>query len=72
MNLSDINIPEYIAAMWEPLNDEQREFLANHFTIQSYKKNEIIYCEGESPKYLMCLLNGKVKIYKDGVGGRSR
>lgn len=72
MNLSDINIPEYIAAMWEPLNDEQREFLANHFTIQSYKKNEIIYCEGESPKYLMCLLNGKVKIYKDGVGGRSQ
>lgn len=22
--------------------------------------------------YLMCLLNGKVKIYKDGVGGRSQ
>ncbi len=72
MNLSDINVPDLIADMWEPLDSEQRDFLANHFTLQSYKKNEIIYCEGESPKYLMCLLNGKVKIYKDGVGGRSQ
>lgn len=72
MNLSDINVPDLIADMWEPLDSEQRDFLANHFTLQSYKKNEIIYCEGESPKYMMCLLNGKVKIYKDGVGGRSQ
>ncbi|TWV11327.1 Crp/Fnr family transcriptional regulator [Bacteroidaceae bacterium HV4-6-C5C] len=72
MNLSDINVPDLIADMWEPLDSEQRDFLASHFTIQSYKKNEIIYCEGESPQYMMCLLNGKVKIYKDGVGGRSQ
>ena len=72
MNLSDVNVPELIADMWEPLNEEQREFLANHFTLQNYKKNEVIHCEGETPKYLMCLLNGKVKIYKDGVGGRSQ
>ncbi len=72
MNLSDINVPDLIADMWEPLDSEQRDFLASHFTIQSYKKNEIIYCEGENPQYMMCLLNGKVKIYKDGVGGRSQ
>ncbi|MCI1648596.1 MAG: Crp/Fnr family transcriptional regulator [Bacteroides sp.] len=72
MNLSDINVPELIADMWEPLNEEQREFLANNFILQNYKKNEILYCEGETPKYLMCLLSGKVKIYKDGVGGRSQ
>lgn len=72
MNLSEINVPERIAEMWAPLNAEQREFLANNFTLQNYKKNETIYCEGESPTYLMCLLSGKVKIYKDGVGGRSQ
>lgn len=38
MNLSDVNVPELIADMWEPLNEEQREFLANHFTLQNYKK----------------------------------
>lgn len=72
INQSDFNIPELIADMWAPLNEEQRDFLSNHFTIQSYKKNEIIHCEGERPTHLMCLLAGKVKIYKDGVGGRSQ
>lgn len=72
INLSDIVVSEYIADMWAPLNAEQREFLANNFTLQNYKKNETIYCEGEVPTHLMCLLSGKVKIYKDGVGGRSQ
>ena len=70
-NLSEIKVQELIADMWSPLNEEQREFLADHFTLQSYKKNEVIHCEGETPTHLMCLLSGKVKIYKDGVGGRS-
>lgn len=71
-NLSNINVPELIADMWEPLNEEQREILASHFTLQTYKKNEVIHCEGETPTHLMCLLSGKVKVYKDGVGGRSQ
>lgn len=72
INLSEINVSERIADMWAPLNEEQREFLASQYTLQNYKKNEIIHCEGETPTHLMCLLNGKVKIYKDGVGGRSQ
>lgn len=72
INLSEINVPEHIADMWAPLNSEQREFLAHNFTLQSYKKNETIYCEGETATHLMCLISGKVKIYKDGVGGRSQ
>ena len=71
-NLSNINVPELIADMWNPLNEEQREILASHFTLQTYKKNEVIHCEGETPTHLMCLLSGKVKVYKDGVGGRSQ
>ena len=72
VNLSNIDVPELIADMWQPLNEEQREYLANHFTLQNYKKNENIHCEGETPTHLMCLLSGKVKVYKDGVGGRSQ
>lgn len=71
-NLSDIDVPALIADMWAPLNEEQRAYLSEHFTLQNYKKNEVIHCEGETPTHLMCLLNGKVKIYKDGVGGRSQ
>ncbi len=72
INLSEINVPALIADMWQPLNEEQRAFLADHFTLRNYKKNELVHCEGETPAYLMCLLSGKVKIYKEGVGGRSQ
>lgn len=71
-DLSEAEIAESIPDLWLPLTDAQKDFLARNFTIQKYKKNEVIYCEGETPGALMCLLNGKVKIYKDGVGGRSQ
>lgn len=70
--LSLNEISESIADLWTPLNEEQRTMLAKEFTIQRFKKNEIIYCEGDRPTHIMCLLNGKVKIYKDGVGGRTQ
>ena len=65
-------ITESIADLWQPLNEQQRALLAKDFTIQRFKKNEIIYCEGDKPTHIMCLLSGKVKIYKDGVGGRTQ
>lgn len=70
--LIEFEIAESIPDLWQPLTQEQKEILAKDFTIQKFKKNETIYCEGETPAYLMCLLSGKVKIYKDGVGGRSQ
>ena len=70
--MSDIDISEPLSDMLAPLNNEQKEFLMNNYTIQTYKKNETIYCEGETPSHLMCLISGKVKIFKDGVGGRSQ
>ena len=65
-------MPKVYLTCGKPLTEEQRILLAQNFTIQKYKKNETIYCEGETPTHLMCLLTGKVKIYKDGVGGRSQ
>lgn len=70
--LTEAEIAESIPDLWQPLTTEQRVILARDFTVQKYKKNETIYCEGETPMHLMCLLTGKVKIYKDGVGGRSQ
>ncbi|MGN0037420.1 MAG: Crp/Fnr family transcriptional regulator [Bacteroidaceae bacterium] len=70
--LTETEIAGIISDLWNPLTEEQRAYLSAHFTIQRYKKNETIYCEGESPTLMMCLLSGKVKIYKDGVGGRSQ
>lgn len=61
-----------IADMWELLTDDQRILAAEHMEVKRYKKNQVIYSEGQTPNHLFCLLEGKVKIYRDGVGGRSQ
>ena len=71
----EIKQEEMIAAiddMWQLLTDEQRELVGQHLEARRYKKNQVIYAEGETPSHLLCLLEGKVKIYRDGVGGRSQ
>jgi len=54
----------------DALTARQREFLKRNYEIKHYKKNDIIYLEGDEPKDLLCLMHGKVKIYREGVGGR--
>ena len=56
--------------MLSTLTPEQREELLRHVSVVKYKKNDVIYSEGDLPTNLLCLVSGKVKIYKDGVGGR--
>ena len=54
------------------LKDEQKDRLKEKSTLAHYKKNEIIYKEGDKPTGLLFLSTGKVKIYKEGVGGREQ
>lgn len=65
-------LKEDMSDMWAILNSEEKRILTDNFHIQTFRKNEMIYSEGEKATQLMCLLKGKVKIYKDGVGGRSQ
>jgi CRP-like cAMP-binding protein len=58
--------------VWRLLNEQERMLLRQNATVQHFKKNQQIYCEGDEPKEMMCLLKGKVKIYKEGIGGRSQ
>lgn len=51
---------------------EEKELLKSHSTCFSFKKGEIIYKEGEKPNGLICLVSGKVKIFKEGIGGREQ
>jgi CRP-like cAMP-binding protein len=63
-----LNLP----GIWDVLTPEQLDFLRSNSKIQHFKRNEMIYCEEDIPTHLLCLLKGKVKIFKDGVGGRSQ
>lgn len=58
--------------VFKDLTKEQKKILKENSTISSYKKNEIIYKEGDKPSGLIFLAKGKVKIFKEGVGGREQ
>ena len=60
---------ELIKGLTDLLSDKQKTELRRNITIQKYQKNEIIYNEGDVPTNLLCLISGKVKVYKSGVGG---
>lgn len=63
-------IDEDMAEIWSILTNEEKRIVAENLSIHSFKKNQIIYAEGDQPEYLWCLLKGKVKKTKEGVGGR--
>lgn len=63
---------ELIKGLPDLLSDKQKTELRRNITIQKYLKNEIIYNEGDVPTNLLCLISGKVKVYKSGVGGRTQ
>lgn len=50
----------------------QQQELKENISVQHFKKNEVLYQEGEVPQMLHCLISGKVKVYKDGISGRTQ
>lgn len=52
------------------LTPEEKVELQQHSTISNYRKNEFIFKEREKPTGLISLIEGKVKIFKEGVSGR--
>ena len=54
------------------LGQEDKNILSLKHKCLNISKNQIIYKEGEKPDGLICLSAGKVKIYKEGIGGREQ
>lgn len=65
-------ISEDLAGIWSILDGEEKRRITDAFTIHTFKKNQIVYAEGEQPENLWILIKGKVKLYKDGIGGRQQ
>ncbi|MBW8327248.1 MAG: Crp/Fnr family transcriptional regulator [Prolixibacteraceae bacterium] len=59
-------------SIFSALTSEEKEDLQNHLNLAYYKKNEFIFKEGEKPTGFLFLFDGKVIIYKEGVGGREQ
>ncbi len=59
-------------SVFSDLSDDDKDTLFNHHTCHHAKKGELIFKEGGKPTALICLVEGKVKIFKEGVGGREQ
>ena len=70
--ITDLKRIDETSVLWDVLTPTQRDYLSENYIVQHFKKNEIIYSEGDTPSSLICLVSGKVKIFKEGVGGRSQ
>lgn len=63
-------IGDDLAELWNALTSSEKRTIAENFRYERYKKNQIIYAESETPENLYCLLEGKVKLFKSGIGDR--
>lgn len=63
-------IAQQIAELWGGIEEEQLSILKEHLRISKFKKGESIYENEGTPTDAMCLIHGKVKIYKDGINGK--
>lgn len=63
-------IGDDLAELWNTLRPEEKRTVTENFRYERYKKNQIIYAESDIPEYLYCLIEGKVKLFKSGIGDR--
>jgi len=69
---SCLNCIDNPKSIFDVLNPQQKEELKRHMTCAAYKKGEVIFKEGSKPTHLICLADGKVMLYKKGIGGREQ
>lgn len=60
------------SSIFKGLNQKDRETLAYQHKLEIIKKGQFLFKEGEKSHGLICLASGKVKVFKEGVGGRGQ
>jgi len=60
------------SSIFKNLNQKEKETIAQHHTLIIIKKGGFLFREGEKSRGLICLASGKVKLFKEGVGGRQQ
>lgn len=71
-NLDDMPKLWELNRVWNVLTDEEKDYIDQNASIHTFRKNEIIHHEGDTPTHMMMLVEGKIKVYKEGVGNRSQ
>jgi CRP-like cAMP-binding protein len=61
--------PDAILSLLTP---EQINYVREHHSCAVYKKNDVIFKDGDDPIGLLILCEGKVKVFREGVGRREQ
>lgn len=59
-------------SIYKFLSEDEKLELEDHLTRVQVRKNDFIFKEGDKPMGFITLDEGKVKIFKEGVGGREQ
>jgi len=59
-------------SIFKGLNQKDKEIIAENHTLVQFKRGNQIFKQGDKSRGLICLASGKVKVYKEGVGGRQQ
>jgi CRP/FNR family transcriptional regulator, polysaccharide utilization system transcription regulator len=60
------------SSIFKGLNQKDKEALIQQHTYAIIKKNHYHFREGDKPKGMICIASGKVKVFREGVGGRAQ
>jgi CRP/FNR family transcriptional regulator, polysaccharide utilization system transcription regulator len=66
---SSIDDPHSIFSV---LSEEEKQELKQNCTIKNIKRGEVIFREGDTPRGLICVSSGNIKVYKTGFSGREQ
>ncbi len=66
------SIAQKVFTIWPSLSDGECEMLSSNLSIKHYKRNAEIYSAKDIPDRMYFLISGKVKVTKNGVGGRNQ
>lgn len=70
-----MDIREVAASMsplWESLTPKERVIMTKSLEVVAYQRGDTIFKTGDTSYFLMYLLDGRVTLYRKGVGGRSQ
>ncbi len=70
-NTGKLRCAQKLNGVWNILDDRDRTLLVDNLQVKRVAKNGIIYREGETPRFLFCLIEGKAKIFREGLCGRT-
>lgn len=66
------NTAQIFIDLWDPLLDHEKELILRNIDTRHYHKNDYLYRIGERPMYVMYVLKGRVKIFRNSDDGRPK